>query len=134
MNVENPHKMVLSPDGKIVYKEPVPNKKVVIPIQYAAPSYIMDFYGVPELGLTKSTKLSDYCPKNCPKQDDICTKEERPALAPVPTPAPAPIPCPAKPNENTAVGEPKPAQANQDALKMTYEVAKKMIGLALVLV
>jgi hypothetical protein len=133
--VENPHKMVLSTDGKIVHKEPAHNKKVVIPIEYSTKSYVMDFYGVPELGLTKSLKLSDYCPKNCPKQDDTCAKEDHhPTPAPVTTPVPAPVPCPTKPNEDTAVVKPQPAQANQDALAMTYEVAKKMIGLALVLV
>lgn len=126
---ENPHKLVLTPSGKVVKEEPVNNQRIHIPIEFATKSHYMDFYGVPEIGLTKSKKLTDYCPKDCPKDTDTC--EKKAPTTSTPASVAAPTPCEQKPNEVTAVG---PVQANQDALKMTYEVAKKMIGLALVLV
>ena len=41
-------------------------EEVVVPMEFATVSYTNDYIDVPELGLTKSNTLKDYCPKTCP--------------------------------------------------------------------
>ena len=64
---ENPHMVNLTPDGKIVTKpaDEKNAKKVVIPLEFVGKPYYNDFYAAPEIGLTKSATLLDYCAKAC---------------------------------------------------------------------
>ena len=130
---ENPHAINLTPDGKIVQNKTEKHRPVVIPIEYATESYPIDFYAAPQVGLSKSTSLSDYCPKNCGKEPETCPKpkKQEPSLCPIGNPNPHPNP---NPTGTTGAVIPAGGQTSQDALKMTYDIAKKVIGLALVLV
>ena len=144
---ENLHKINLTPDGKIVQNESEKHKEVIIPIEYPTKSVWNNFYAAPQVGLTKSTSLRDYCPKKCPNEPEpeTCSKPvEEVTISHCPTPKPVnpdPTPTPVNPGGggggSTEV-DPKPnPQGNQNAenaLKMTYDIAKKVIGLALVLV
>ena len=146
MKKENPHKLVLTPDGKIVEKKEDAHKKVIVPLEFATEGILHDFNAAPQLGLTKNPSLLQYCPQNCPKpmpcNNDVMV--ERPTPKPVPAPQPETCtsiskPEPPKPEPETAKPEPETPKPNpdtksDDALKVTYDIAKKVIGLALVLV
>ena len=135
---ENPQVINLTPDGQIVRNAAEKHRPVVIPIEYATESYPIDFYAAPQVGLSKSTSLLDYCPKNCEKKPEsgkpVCSLENaKPVQNPNPKPCLNPNPNP-NPIGTTGAVQPAGSQSSQDALKMTYDIAKKVIGLALVLV
>ena len=119
---ENPHILNLTPDGKIVQREADKHGEVVIPVEFASKSHLNDFYGAPQVGLSKSSSLEGYCPKGCHKEEPCHDhhEEEKPKREPQ------------KPME---VDKPKPSDNEDahDAMKLTYDVAKKVIGLAMVL-
>ena len=93
---ENPHILDLTPDGQIVEKAAEKRDEVLIPIEFNTKSHPNDFHEAPQIGLTKSASLQDYCPDTCPKEDEEGT-------------------CP-----------------DEQAARVTFEIAKKVIGLALV--
>ena len=126
---ENPHILNLTPDGKIVEKESDKHREVVIPIEFKTKSHLNDFYGAPQIGLTKSASLLQYCPQTCPKEGD---KEEGSCQAAKPI-------CPMTPGMSTSTGTgtdvaPAAEKGNQEeVMKLTFDVAKKVIGMAMVL-
>ena len=70
-NKKNPHSLDLTEDGKIVNEEDA-RPRVVVPIHYVFDSWPNQFNSVPELGLTNSSGLLQYCPKGCPGANDAC--------------------------------------------------------------
>ena len=138
---ENPHKLVLTPDGKVVQKNDEKHRHVIIPIEYKFESHLNDFHAAPEVGIYKSRSLKDWCPKHCPAHkpcDDPQPVHKHPEEE-QPT-------CPAPKKE-----EPKEWEKHDDGhghdhghdgkegegkevLDMTYKLAKMAIGMALVLV
>ena len=126
---ENPHKLVLTPDGKIAQASDG-HKKVVISLEYATESHLNDFYAAPQVGLTKNPNLLQYCPKNCPKAEQCDADKLEEKTCPKPKPAPTHVP---EPCNDVGPPNPKPDTSTDDALKATYDIAKKVIGLALFL-
>ena len=75
---ENPNILMLTKDGKIVFDNEKAGKPVTITLEYATTSYPNDYYDVPEIGLSKSKTLNDYCPKKCNGSDvEIVAVNER---------------------------------------------------------
>ena len=70
-------------------------KPVTITLEYATTSYANDYYDVPEIGLSKSFTLNDYCPKKCNGSDvEIVASNEitSPAVAAIEREVPVVVP------------------------------------------
>jgi len=78
---ENPNILNLTPDGKIVYDAKNADKPVTIRLEYATTSYANNFYDVPEVGLSKSFNLLDYCPKKCDGSAVTVETQSKPTAA-----------------------------------------------------
>ena len=141
---ENPHQLILTKDGQEV---PIETEKltletVVIPILFIREPLFLDFIAVPEapVYLKNTRSLTDYCPAECPcKQKSPCKQTLLPSHQ-CTINEPVEAPCAVKTvrpitDEKPITEVSKPVTpGNGEALKMTYEIAKKLIGLALVLV
>ena len=81
---ENPHMLDLTSDGNIVGKAARNHHEVLIPIEYNTKSNPNDFNEAPQVGLTKSASLQDYCPNTCPQasesKEPSCPAAEKQAV------------------------------------------------------
>ena len=106
---ENPHKLSLTSDGTIypVSRPADEMEEVAIPIYFNRLGYAINYNAAPEMGISKSENLQEYCTKSCP-------------AVPV-----ASEPCEMHDKQNGGY---------EDTLRTTYEIAKKIFGVALILI
>ena len=64
---KNPHMMILKNDGKIA-ETMADLQNFFILMDFGIKSYPNDFNAAEEVGLTKTTSVKDYCPKDCPNK------------------------------------------------------------------
>ena len=145
-DMENPHKLTLTHDGSTYPPQASLESmgNVAISVNFVHKGHAVDYHASAEAHVKKSLKVHDYCTyAKC----DHPVEETCPLTAGTTSSIKEVNHCPAsgcpgsevmKPTQPTQPIQPiQPTQPNseaQDALKMTYDIAKKMVGLALVLV
>ena len=94
--------------------------------------------------MTKSKKLSDYCPEKCRETLERCGKKEDPATREVPSTSTSTSTTPTSCGGDEGAAEASDERrrsggaANEDeklsTFAMTFDIAKKVLGIALVMV